>query len=276
MGITQHVCGTDNVRAIAHLGSGARQRRPAGCGADAHPRPLRRPGWRRDGRLRDGLPRVACPSARSPRPRWRPSTASRCGRREGARRRRWSRRPAAVSWTCCGRRVATSSRRCPIRAAVEEALGRVPLRVHVDIVTSSQMLVDGEEVLLLPAQTRYEQPGGCTETTTERRVAFSPAIRGPIVGEAKAEWQIYLELAAAVDPAAPRRSAALTRSDPRGDRTGRAVLRGHPAPGEDRRPAPVGRRAPVRWLGLPDPRWQGPFPGRGASGVGAAGRPVPG
>ncbi len=56
-------------------------------------------------------------------------------------------------------------------------------------------------MLLLPAQTRYEQPGGCTETTTERRIVFSPAIRGPIVGEAKAEWQIYLELAAAVDPA---------------------------------------------------------------------------
>ncbi len=104
----------------------------------------------------------------------------------------------------------------PDPRAVEAALGRVPLRVHVDIVASSQMLVDGEEVLLLPAQTRYEQPGGCTETTTERRVAFSPAIRGPVVGEAKAEWQIYLELAAAVDPegamrvwaaATPRRSA---------------------------------------------------------------------
>ncbi len=36
--------------------------------------------------------------------------------------------------------------------------------------------------MLLPAATRYEQRGGGTETTTERRVAFSPEIRGPRVG----------------------------------------------------------------------------------------------
>ena len=32
----------------------------------------------------------------------------------------------------------------PDPAYVEAALGRVPLRVHMDIVTSSQMLVDGD------------------------------------------------------------------------------------------------------------------------------------
>jgi anaerobic selenocysteine-containing dehydrogenase len=88
----------------------------------------------------------------------------------------------------------------PDPAAVRAALERVPLRVHVDIVVSSQMLVDGEEVLLLPAMTRYEQPGGGTETTTERRVAYSPEIAGPRIGEARAEWRIYLDLARAVDP----------------------------------------------------------------------------
>jgi predicted molibdopterin-dependent oxidoreductase YjgC len=93
----------------------------------------------------------------------------------------------------------------PDPTAVRDALERVPLRVHVDIVVSSQMLVDGEEVLLLPAMTRYEQPGGGTETTTERRVAFSPEIDGPRVGEARAEWRIYLDLAAAVDPALAER-----------------------------------------------------------------------
>jgi predicted molibdopterin-dependent oxidoreductase YjgC len=89
----------------------------------------------------------------------------------------------------------------PDPAAVRSALERVPLRVHVDIVVSSQMLLDGEEVLLLPAMTRYEQPGGGTETTTERRVAFSPEVPGPRIGEARAEWRIYLDLAHAVDPA---------------------------------------------------------------------------
>jgi molybdopterin-dependent oxidoreductase alpha subunit len=84
--------------------------------------------------------------------------------------------------------------------AVRRGLERVPLRVHQDIVVSSQMLVDGEDVVLLPAMTRYEQPGGGTETTTERRVLFSPEIPGPRVGEARAEWEIFVDLARRVDP----------------------------------------------------------------------------
>lgn len=84
---------------------------------------------------------------------------------------------------------------------VEEALENVPLRIHQDIVLTSQMLVEPkEEVLLFPAMTRYEQPGGGTETTTERRIAYSPEIPGPRIGEAKAEWQILTELAARVHP----------------------------------------------------------------------------
>lgn len=83
---------------------------------------------------------------------------------------------------------------------VARALTRLPLRVHQDIVLTDQMLLEpGEEVILLPAQTRYEQEGGGTQTTTERRVIFSPELPRQ-VGEAKAEWRILLELAAAVDP----------------------------------------------------------------------------
>lgn len=79
---------------------------------------------------------------------------------------------------------------------VEHSLERVPLRVHQDIILSSQMLVDpGEAVLLLPAATRYEQRDGGTETTTERRIAFSPQIADVPIGEARSEWEIYLELA---------------------------------------------------------------------------------
>jgi molybdopterin-dependent oxidoreductase alpha subunit len=84
--------------------------------------------------------------------------------------------------------------------AVRSALERVPLRVHQDVVVSPQMLVDGDDVVLLPAMTRYEQPGGGTETTTERRVLFSPEIPGPRVGEARAEWEIFVDLARRVDP----------------------------------------------------------------------------
>ena len=83
----------------------------------------------------------------------------------------------------------------PDPASVQDALERVPVRVHQDIVVSSQMLVEpGEVVVLLPACTRYEQPGGGTETTTERRVLYSPEIPGPRIGEARSEWEIFAEL----------------------------------------------------------------------------------
>lgn len=82
-----------------------------------------------------------------------------------------------------------------------EALSRLKLRVHIDIVLSSQMLVPSEgDVLLLPAQTRYEMVGGVTETSTERRIIFSPEVRGPRVGEAWPEWKIFTELAARARP----------------------------------------------------------------------------
>jgi molybdopterin-dependent oxidoreductase alpha subunit len=77
---------------------------------------------------------------------------------------------------------------------VEAALGRVPLRVHQDIVVSSQMLAPGDDVIVLPVATRYEQEGGGTETTTERRVAFSPEIVRP-PGEARSEWRLFADVA---------------------------------------------------------------------------------
>ncbi len=84
---------------------------------------------------------------------------------------------------------------------VREALGKVPLRVHQDIYVTTQMLVDpADTVVLLPAQTRYEQHGGGTETTTERRIIFSPEVLGPRVGEARSEWEIFQDLAARVHP----------------------------------------------------------------------------
>lgn len=84
---------------------------------------------------------------------------------------------------------------------VREALERLPLRVHQDLVVSSAMLVDAaESVLLLPAQTRYEQRGGGTETSTERRVYFSPEIPGRRIGTARAEWEIFMNLAERVRP----------------------------------------------------------------------------
>ncbi len=84
---------------------------------------------------------------------------------------------------------------------VEDALKRVPLRVHMDIILSTQMLVEpADTVVLLPATTRYEVPGGVTETSTERRVIFSPEVPGPRIGEARPEWEVFMELARRVRP----------------------------------------------------------------------------
>ena len=84
---------------------------------------------------------------------------------------------------------------------VRDALARVPMRVHQDLVLTTQMLVDPEDsVVLLPAQTRYEQRGGGTETSTERRIYFSPEIPGPRVGEAMAEWEILMRVAERARP----------------------------------------------------------------------------
>jgi predicted molibdopterin-dependent oxidoreductase YjgC len=84
---------------------------------------------------------------------------------------------------------------------IAHALGRIGLRVHTDIVLTKQMLVDpADTVYVLPSRTRYEQRDGGTETTTERRVIFSPHIPGHEVGEARSEWEMLLDLARSVEP----------------------------------------------------------------------------
>ncbi|MFP6617135.1 MAG: molybdopterin-dependent oxidoreductase, partial [Candidatus Hydrogenedentota bacterium] len=84
---------------------------------------------------------------------------------------------------------------------VESALGKIPLRVHMDIVLTKQMFVDpAQTVVILPATTRYEIPGGVTQTSTERRVMFSPEIPGRRIGEARPEWEVFLDLARRVRP----------------------------------------------------------------------------
>jgi molybdopterin-dependent oxidoreductase alpha subunit len=81
------------------------------------------------------------------------------------------------------------------------ALVRPRLRVHHDIVLSSSMLVESDgDVVLLPAATRYESEGGGTETSTERRIIFSPEIPGRRIGSARPEWWAFGEAMARVRP----------------------------------------------------------------------------
>lgn len=81
------------------------------------------------------------------------------------------------------------------------ALERAPVRIHQDVLLSGQMLVPpGDTVILFPSTTRYESPGGGTETSTERRIIFSPEIPGRRVCEAKPEWEVFAEVARRARP----------------------------------------------------------------------------
>jgi molybdopterin-dependent oxidoreductase alpha subunit len=84
---------------------------------------------------------------------------------------------------------------------VIQAVKNIKLRIHQDICVSSNMLVDpADTVLLLPARTRYEQRGGGTETSTERRIIYSPEIPGPRLPETRDEWEIPVLVARRADP----------------------------------------------------------------------------
>lgn len=199
MGITQHVCGTDNVQAIINLAlargnvgrpatglmpirghSGVQGGAEMGCYATVFP---------------GGVP-INHGSAAHLEAQYGFPIHARRGLSAAEMVEAAGRGEMDVLWSSGGNFLDT----LPDPLAVRDALERVPLRVHQDILVSSQMLVDGNDVLLLPAATRYEQSGGGTETTTERRVAYSPEIPHPRVGEARSEWQIFRDLALAVDP----------------------------------------------------------------------------
>jgi predicted molibdopterin-dependent oxidoreductase YjgC len=99
---------------------------------------------------------------------------------------------------------------------VQRALRAVRTRIHQDIVVTSMMLEEpADTVILFPATTRYESPGGGTETSTERRIIFSPEIAGRRIGSAKAEWEVFGEVASRVAPERPARfpSSAAIREE---------------------------------------------------------------
>jgi molybdopterin-dependent oxidoreductase alpha subunit len=89
----------------------------------------------------------------------------------------------------------------PDRETSFAALGRPRLRVHQDIILSPSMLAHSDgDVILLPATTRYESPGGGTETSTERRIIFSPEVPGRRIGTAMPEWWVFREVARRARP----------------------------------------------------------------------------
>ena len=201
--------------------AGARQRRPAAARASC--RSAATPACRAAPRWAPTPPRSRAGSRSTPAnaaalaeqygfPVRRRARADRRGdARAGAAGR--ARRPLLV-----GRQLPRGAARRPTSSSTRSA--GVPLRVHQDIVLSSQMLVDpADVVVLLPAATRYEQRGGGTETTTERRIAFSPEIRGPRRARRAASGRSSSTSRAASIPSAPhlmrlrvRRRRSATRS----------------------------------------------------------------
>jgi molybdopterin-dependent oxidoreductase alpha subunit len=145
----------------------------------------------------------------------------------------------------------------PDRAHAKRALERVKLRVHQDIVLNTSTLLEAEEaVLVLPAQTRYEQKSGGTSTSTERRIRFTPEIPGPRIEEARAEWEIPCLIGQRLEPqrrdlfhyagtAAIRREMAelmpLYRGIEKLEHEGEAVQWGGERLGADSFPTPDGK-----------------------------------
>jgi molybdopterin-dependent oxidoreductase alpha subunit len=124
-----------------------------------------------------------------------------------------------VFWTVGGNFLET----LPNPPAVEHALDKVGVRIHQDICLSSMMLLPPKDtVVVLPATTRYESPGGGTETSTERRIIFSPEIPGRRIGKAKPEWEVFGEVAARVRPELAHQ-VRFTSSQQIRDEIGRAI-----------------------------------------------------
>jgi molybdopterin-dependent oxidoreductase alpha subunit len=200
MGITQHTYGEENVHAIVNLALAKGFVGREGCGL----MPIRGHSGVQGGAemgayatvFPGGLPINEENAAKFSR-RWGFPVAKQPGLTTPEMLESALQRELEVLWSMGGdfREV------MPDPELVESALKTIPLRVHQDIVLSSQMLVEPDDtVILLPATTRYEIPGGVTETSTERRVIFSPEIPGPRIDEARSEWEVFLEVARRARP----------------------------------------------------------------------------
>jgi molybdopterin-dependent oxidoreductase alpha subunit len=207
MGVTQHELGEDNVRAIVNLGLARGFVGREGCGL----MPIRGHSGVQGG-AEMGCYATSFPggepvneaNAEMLAARWGFMVPSEAGRTAPEMIDAAGRGELDVLFAAGGDFLKVM----PEPGRVRGALARIPLRIHMDIVLSDQMLVEpGEEVLLLPATTRYEVPGGVTETSTERRVIFSPEIPGPRIEAARPEWEVLCELASRARPELAERLA---------------------------------------------------------------------
>jgi anaerobic selenocysteine-containing dehydrogenase len=116
---------------------------------------------------------------------------------------------------------APGARLCGLRPYVPEALaldvvltvgalppelassaGSIRTRIHTDIALEPTALLEPAEgglVLLLPALTRHEQPGGGVVMSVERRIRYTPRVSDepPVVSEARPDALVLAQLASA-------------------------------------------------------------------------------
>jgi molybdopterin-dependent oxidoreductase alpha subunit len=187
MGLTQHAHGVDTVKALLNLGLARGLTGRAGSGLV----PIRGHSGVQGGAEVGCVPGIS-PEARA---RWTevwgfaPPAMRGWTTTEAVETSAWG--GVDLLWMVGGNMLET----LPDVDEARHALERPRLRIHQDIVLSSSMLVDGiGDVLLLPATTRYESPGGGTETSTERRIIFSPEIPGRRIGSARPEWMVFRDV----------------------------------------------------------------------------------
>ena len=229
MGLTQHAFGSENVRAVINLALARGYVGREGAGL----MPIRGHSGVQGG-AEMGAYATALPGGVAPRLRIGRRASERVGLRRADRPRPDGARDGRGGAARRARRPLLVRRQLPRHAARPGARGRrcspVPVRVHQDIVVTSQMLVDpGEVVVLLPAATRYEQRDGGTadhhraahRLQSPRCPARRSARRAPS-GRSSASWP----RASSPDARAPDRDP-VRAGHPRGDRPGRAALRRH-------------------------------------------------
>jgi molybdopterin-dependent oxidoreductase alpha subunit len=193
MGLTQHVHGVDTVKALVNVGLAR--------GLPGRPNrglvPIRGHSGVQGGAEVGCVPFVDSDTAKRWSDSWEFPVSAGRGWTTDEMVEHASRGDIDLFWIVGGNFLET----LPDAARSRRALSRPRLRVHQDIVLSSSMLVKGEgDVLVLPAATRYESPGGGTETSTERRIIFSPEIPGRRIGSARPEWWVFREVMARAAP----------------------------------------------------------------------------
>jgi molybdopterin-dependent oxidoreductase alpha subunit len=187
MGLTQHVHGVDTVKALVNVALARGLPARAGAGLV----PIRGHSGVQGGAEVGCVPQVD----EDTRQRWEQAWGFDVPAGQGWTASEMVPRSAAgevdLFWIVGGNFLETLGDEARSRAA----LRRPRLRIHQDIVVSSSMLVESDgDVLLLPATTRYETEGGGTETSTERRIIYSPEIPGRRVGDARPEWWVFREV----------------------------------------------------------------------------------